>query len=221
MNRIVAALAFVMPLIVTAGEMADPRTRMYVEPVRVVDSSVTQANVLCGAKYGQVPEGRFLDGGGLVLGTNDWVILDFGRELHGSLQIGSGAKSGRSARVRVRFGESVSETCAELKGTDEEATATNDHAIRDDVVLMPWLGRRETGESGFRFVRIDNAGNGPVQLEYLRAVSVMRPWKPLGSFKCSDERLNRVFDTAARTVHLCCQDYIWDGIKRDRLDTDG
>ena len=29
--------------------------------------------------------------------------------------------------------------------------------------------------------------------------------------------MNQVFDTAVRTVHLCCQDYLWDGIKRDRL----
>ncbi len=39
----------------------------------------------------------------------------------------------------------------------------------------------------------------------------------VGAFKSSDERLNRVFDTAVRTAALCCQDYVWDGIKRDRL----
>jgi hypothetical protein len=39
----------------------------------------------------------------------------------------------------------------------------------------------------------------------------------LGSFACNDERLNLVWATAARTLHLCCQEYIWDGIKRDRL----
>ena len=39
----------------------------------------------------------------------------------------------------------------------------------------------------------------------------------LGGFKSSDPRLNQVWETAVRTVHLCCQDYLWDGIKRDRL----
>ncbi len=172
---------------------------------------------MCGPKFGQVPEGRFLGGSGVVLPKGGWMVLDFGRELHGSVQIGSGSRSGRNAKVRVRFGESAAEASAELKGTADGATATNDHAIRDDVVLLPWLGRREVGETGFRFLRIDNVGDGPVQLEYVRAVSVMRPWRQIGTFRCSDERLNRVFDTAVRTVHLCCQDYIWDGIKRDRL----
>ncbi len=204
----------------SAGETPDSRTRMLIDPVRVVASSdgLKNAGILCAPKYGQVPEGRFYQGSGIVLPPGGWTILDFGRELHGSLQIGSGAKSPKNgAKVRVRFGESVSEACSGLLGSANGATATNDHAIRDDVVLLPWLGRRETGETGFRFVRIDNPGKAPVHLEYVRAVSLMRPWRAAGSFKCSDARLNAVFDTAVRTVHLCCQDYIWDGIKRDRL----
>lgn len=118
-----------------------------------------------------------------------------------------------SGMVRCRRGASW--TAADR--FSKKATATNDHAIRYDYVLLPWLGRRTTGETGFRFVRIDNAGEASVQIEYVRAVSTMRPMARLGAFKCSDERLDAVWETAARTVHLCCQDYIWDGIKRDRL----
>ena len=221
MKTIIAGIfvcAFACP-IPAATAHRDPRTRELVDPVRIVATSpgLKGADVLLTPKYGQVPEGRFLAGSGVVLAKDEWLVLDFGRELHGSLQIGSGAKGGRGAKVRVRFGESVSESMSELKGAAEGATATNDHAIRDDVVTLPWLGRREIGETGFRFARIDNAGTVPVQLEYVRAVSTMRPMARLGSFRCSDERLNRVFETAVRTVHLCCQDYIWDGIKRDRL----
>jgi alpha-L-rhamnosidase len=39
----------------------------------------------------------------------------------------------------------------------------------------------------------------------------------LGSFRSSDERLNRIWTTGAYTAHLNMQDYLWDGIKRDRL----
>ena len=203
----------------------DPRMRTIVDPVRVLAANVDGADVLCAPRFGQVPEGRFIDGSGVPLGKGDWLILDFGREIHGSIQIANSAKGGKKkkfssqgdAKVRVRFGESVSETMSELKGKLDGATATNDHAIRDDVVSLPWLGRREIGETGFRFARIDNVGDSAVQIEYVRAVSLMRPWKRLGSFRCSDMRLNKVWETAARTAHLCCQDYIWDGIKRDRL----
>lgn len=199
-------------------ERADSRIRTIVQPLRIVAVSDKGAlsgpsGQLCGARFGQVPEGRFLGGSGPVLQKGQWIVLDFGREIHGSLQIGSGAGSGHSACVSVRFGESVSEAMSRLG----EKGACNDHAIRDDLVRLPWLGRREIGETGFRFVHIANAGDGPVQLEYVRAVSTMRPMERLGAFKCSDERLNAVWETSVRTVHLCCQDYIWDGIKRDRL----
>ena len=201
----------VLAAALSAGERPDPRTRTFVEPVRAWGS--VDASSLTAPKFGQVAEGEFLVGSGPVLKRGEWVVLDFGRELHGGVQIGSGAKSGKNALAHVRFGESVSEAMSELG----ERGACNDHAIRDDVVRLPWYGRREVGETGFRFVRIDNAGDDPLQLDYVRAVSVMRPMKRLGGFKSSDPRLNRVFETAVRTVHLCCQDYLWDGIKRDRL----
>jgi alpha-L-rhamnosidase len=51
----------------------------------------------------------------------------------------------------------------------------------------------------------------------VNAISVYRdiPW--LGSFSCSDTLLNRIWRTGAYTVHLNMQDYLWDGVKRDRL----
>ena len=190
------------------------RVHMPVDPVRIVtQEGVTNATFLLSHRFGQVSEGVFLEGSGPVMGKGAWLLMDFGCELHGSLQIGSGAKSGRAASVRIRFGESVSEALTPIG----EKGAGNDHAIRDDVVILPWMGRRTIGETGFRFVRIENVGEGPVQLEYVRAESIMRPMKAIGSFRSSDERLNRIFETAVRTVHLCCQDYLWDGIKRDRL----
>jgi hypothetical protein len=210
----------------TAGEeggRVDPRVRTFLAPTRIVwvsdnsdRASVTHAAILLQPKYGQVPEGLFLDGSGCRMenkGAPASVLVDFGRELHGGVQLASGGPSGRDVRVRVRFGESVAEAMAELG----ERGACNDHAIRDGVIDLPWLGTREIGDSGFRFVRIDLVSEGVLSLESVRAVSLMRPMPQLGSFTCSDGRLNRIWATAARTLHLCCQDYIWDGIKRDRL----
>jgi len=200
---------------IAASGAVDPRVRTVMPPTRIVASSqgLRGTETLCGPRFGQVSEGAFGAGSGPVLKPGEWIVVDFGRELHGSLQIGCGARSGRGARARVRFGESVAEAMSELG----ERGACNDHAIRDSVIDLPWFGQREIGESGFRFARIDNAGKGNLQLEYVRAVSVMRPMERLGSFRSSDERLNAVFETAVQTVHLCCQSYLWDGIKRDRL----
>lgn len=208
---------------VTAGEWVDPRVRTLVMPVRVVWvseegelASVKTPEILLKPKHGQVPEGVFLAGSGCRMenkGAPASVVLDFGRELHGGLQMATGGPSGRDVKVRVRFGESVAEAMAELG----ERGACNDHAIRDAVVDLPWLGTREIGNSGFRFVRLDLVSKGVLSLESVRAVSLMRPMPWLGGFKCSDGRLNEIWGTAARTLHLCCQEFVWDGIKRDRL----
>ena len=40
-----------------------------------------------------------------------------------------------------------------MSETGGPKNATNDHAIRDDTMLVPWLGTREFGPSGFRFAR--------------------------------------------------------------------
>lgn len=221
--RMIAGCFLVGGLSAWGADQVDPRVRTFVMPTRVVwtsengaQSSVATPEILLKERHGQVPEGLFLAGSGCRLenkGAPASVLVDFGRELHGGVSLASGGLSGKDVKVRVRFGESVAEAMSELK----ERGACNDHAIRDGVIDLPWLGMREVGNTGFRFVRVDLVSKGVLSLESVRAVSLMRPMEMLGSFRCSDERLNRVWATAARTLHLCCQDYIWDGIKRDRL----
>jgi len=144
------------------------------------------------------------------------LLFDFGREIHGGVQlVTSMFGEGKPAKVRIRFGESVTEAMSDIS---VETGATNDHAIRDFEALLPWFGSREFGNSGFRFLRLDLLDTNYVfKLREVHAVKIFRdiPWK--GSFKSDDETLNRIWDTGAYTVHMNMQDYIWDGIKRDRL----
>jgi hypothetical protein len=118
-------------------------------------------------------------------------------------------------KIRVRFGESVSEGMCDIT---PENGATNDHAIRDFYLTLPWLGVAEIGNSGFRFVRIDlEEPDAELSLKEIRATFGYRNIPYLGSFKCDNERLNDIWMTGAYTVHLNMQEYIWDGVKRDRL----
>ena len=138
------------------------------------------------------------------------LLLDFGRELHGGVRLDSPrAPKREAARVRVRFGESVSEAMG---------TPNNDHSLHDFDTRVPWYGHIELGNTGFRFVRIDLLEpETALVLSAVRAVFVYRDLEYVGSFECDDERLNRIWDVGAYTVHLCMQDHVWDGIKRDRL----
>lgn len=151
-----------------------------------------------------------------ILHSGDAVLLDFGRELHGGLRITGAIRDSKATpRIRIRFGESVSEAMSDVATT----TATNEHSLRDFEASLPWLGSFETGNTGFRFVRIDilDDGGSPLPIVAIEAKSILRDLPYLGSFRCSDERLNAIWQTAAYTVHLNMQDFVWDGIKRDRL----
>lgn len=143
------------------------------------------------------------------------VLLDFGKELHGGLEIITGMfKDHDPINVRIRFGESVSEAMSNLG----EYGSTNDHSMRDMRLQLPWCGKIQVGNTGFRFVRIDLLDpNKKLILKEISATSIMRNIPYLGSFKSNDEQLNRIWKTGAYTVHLNMQEYLWDGIKRDRL----
>ncbi len=144
------------------------------------------------------------------------ILLDFGKELQGGIQIVTGIWGGnKPIKIRLRFGESVSEAMSEIGGT---GGATNDHAIRDLETLLPWLGVAELGNTGFRFVRIDVLeGDTRLVLKEVRATAKYRDLVYKGSFNSSDTLLNKIWKTGAYTVQLNMQDYLWDGIKRDRL----
>ncbi len=195
--------------------MADARTRTYLPPVRIAWCSPevhpADAAKLLVAGTGQCslvkqPQLTLTR----VLGEIPGILLDFGMELYGGVRITVGKTTdNRPMNVRVRFGESF---------TEAMSIPHQDHAVHDQVVPLAFLGSTEIGNTGFRFVRIDLIDeNTFVDIQSIHAISTMRTLEQLGSFQCSDERLNRIWQTGARTVHLCMQDYLWDGIKRDKL----
>ena len=198
------------------------RTIAYLPPTRIVwqetmgDASITGLESLLRGGNGQAD---LFDGQIALIksGTNGRAsfLLDFGRELQGGIQMVTGRSSKKEVKVRVRFGESASEAMCDIT---PENGATNDHAIRDFQMVLPWLGVAEIGNSGFRFVRIDlEEPNVELNLKELRATFGYRDIPYLGSFKSDNERLNDIWMTGAYTVHLNMQEYIWDGVKRDRL----
>ena len=202
---------------------SDPRVRQYVRPVRIVwtttnsdKSQVENAEQLLKPFSGQITLGNKVACTLRNNGEAPGVLVDFGCAIHGGVQIAvCGSKGNKPVRVRVRFGESVSEAMSDVGG---KSNATNDHAIRDQTCLVPWLGTHEIGNTGFRFARIDLVDEDSfVQIAALRGVFLYRNLEYKGSFRCNDERLNRIWNVGAYTVHLNMQDYVWDGFKRDRL----
>ena len=200
-----------------AGVLDSGFVTEYVTPTRVMltQGTVEGADLLLQPYCGQVSTSEDevvrMEKGGMLL-------LDFGTELQGGIQIVRTIHgSNKAARFRLVLGESVSEALSDIN--DPKTTATNDHSVRDMEISVPWLGVAEYGNSGFRFARLEllDADGGEIALRAVRAIFRKRDLPYLGSFKSSDERLNEIWQTGAYTVHLCMQDYLWDGIKRDRL----
>lgn len=156
------------------------------------------------------------------------LILDFGRELHGGLRLVMGsASSTLPSRVRIRFGESVGEACSQSVGSLTDTVAkrvkwayglsTDDHAKRDIIIELPREGMIEIGNTAFRYVRIDLLQPArTMRIREAAAIFRYRDIPYLGSFRCSDPRLDSIWATGAYTVHLNMQEYLWDGVKRDR-----
>ena len=199
----------------------DERSRKVIFPTRVVltKGNVTGSEHLTEYKPAQVAIYGYhdqctLDNRGST--ENAGVLVDFGRELHGTLTVSVWAMNGRYADYTIRLGESVSEAMTPITETDKNPT--NDHATRDMKATIGAWSSNETNESGFRFAYIElNSPNMYMQIRCITATLVYRDIEYRGSFECSDLMLNKIYDTAAYTVHLNMQRYLWDGIKRDRL----
>ncbi|MFC4402733.1 alpha-L-rhamnosidase C-terminal domain-containing protein [Gracilibacillus xinjiangensis] len=209
-----------------ASGKKDPRVREYITPKNILwktdsnQSRIDNEQLLLEDRESQVlitPEKP------VVMsheGSSPAILLDFGVELHGGIQLAvwNIVKSGeliKSAKVRVRFGESAMEAMSDIGGN---TNATNDHAMRDQIVDISFLGMNEIGNTGFRFVRIDLLESDCfIQINTIKAIFIHRDLEFQGSFHSDDKLLNQIWQTGAYTVYLNMQEYLWDGIKRDRM----
>ena len=147
-----------------------------------------------------------------VLKPGSVVVLDFGEEICGGIEITTSASESESSQLRIVFGESVSEAMSDIGYKN----ATNDHSLRDTIVTALNYSNMRVGSTGFRFVKIECV-DGNCHVSGIRAASEYRDIEYKGSFECDDELLNEIWRIGARTVHLNMQNYLLDGIKRDRL----
>ena len=129
------------------------------------------------------------------------MFVDFGKETFGYIKL-NGLKG--KGKVSFYFGESP-----------EEAQDTARCELADKVDIDQQSGDYTfTGSRAFRYVSIyydDNIDINDVSMLYEYAPVTQR-----GSFKCSDEEINKIWDVAAYTLKLNTREFFIDGIKRDR-----
>ena len=150
----------------------------------------------------------------LVIKKDGYILIDFGVELCGGIEMAVQTIGTDIAapKCRVVFGESVTEA----RSTIGEKNSGNNHTIRDMVIDVVSLGTFRYGDTGFRFVKLE-AVNADLYIKTVKAVCDIENFEYIGDFECNDPVINEIWKTGAYTVELCTHDYIWDGVKRDRL----
>lgn len=130
------------------------------------------------------------------------ITLDFGREVAGRVELISGSDS--ATTLTIQYGESLGEL-------------DNEPYLGVNVLHVAPNGTGYGPKSAFRYARIRFlAGEGVVRFHAIHLEDIYYPVHYHGSFESSDAVLNRIWEVAAYTSHLCMQDDIWDAPKRDR-----
>ena len=128
------------------------------------------------------------------------TLYDFGRETFGYLKI-----KGLQGSARIYYGESREEAL------DKEHCETLDVLTSDDGHQPPAIASK-----AFRYVYIETdqgASYDDVLMDY---EYVPHDPQHTGSFRCSDDGIDRIWDVAAYTMDLTTREFFMDGIKRDR-----
>ena len=131
------------------------------------------------------------------------TLYDFGRETFGYLKI-----KNLQGTVRIYYGESREEAL------DKEHCETLDVLTSHPSSLTSHLSSK-----AFRFVYIekeDGATYDDVSMDYEYNPTTIPDGSPSGSFRCSDDEINKIWDVAAYTMDLTTREFFMDGIKRDR-----
>ncbi|HET8829855.1 MAG TPA: alpha-rhamnosidase [Pelobium sp.] len=134
------------------------------------------------------------------IGTGE--LVDFGKETFGYIKI-HGLKG--KGKVALYYGESREEAL------DTAKCETLDHLYFDGKQPETYT---HDGSKAFRYVRVQ----ADETLKY-DSISMLYEYLPLeyrGSFKSSDQELNKIWDVSAYTMHLTTREFFIDGIKRDR-----
>lgn len=153
-----------------------------------------------------------LTGGVTLLPAGASLVLDFGEELVGVLELELTADA--ATTLELVEGEDLEEALLKEPFPPEHWY----HQPRDILNLPagPQTARNQ-GRRAFRFVNVIVHGPGAVRLRRATLTLEHAPVADLGSFTCSDALLNDAWAISRRTIRLCMQGFYEDGIKRDGM----
>ncbi|HWV74575.1 MAG TPA: hypothetical protein VN040_22810 [Pseudosphingobacterium sp.] len=129
-------------------------------------------------------------------------LVDFGKETFGFIKL-HGLKG--KGVLSLYYGESAEEALATETCETLDRIKINSDSDQDSTINL---------SKAFRYVYVEPANNAQVD-----SVSMLYEYLPLevkGSFRSSDDELNRIWEVGKYTMELTTREFFIDGIKRDR-----
>ncbi len=178
------------------------------ESIRETTPAVEMAFRTRRAASGTAPGFPVTLGGGEEGGC---VAIDFGREVTGHVRLAfSGAKAGQKIDV------GYDETLSAAGWPDPRRTYV--HFADRYYLAEGQAGLEVYGGRGFRYLLVDVApGRGGLRLEGAAVEERTYPVSRRASFRASDPRLEKIFETSLETLRLCMLDTYVDCPGRERV----
>ncbi len=129
----------------------------------------------------------------------DGTLYDFGRETFGYLKV-----KDLKGTLRVYYGES------------REEALDREHCETLDVLSCPACCDCIATSKAFRYVYIEKEAGSTYTDVLMDYEYSPHDLSHSGSFRCSDDELNRIWEVGAYTMDLTTREFFMDGIKRDR-----
>lgn len=137
-----------------------------------------------------------------VVKNNTSTLIDFGKETFGFIHL-HGVKG--NGDLTLYYGESREEALNEKEAATLDRLSFQQQAKKDSIMPL---------SKAFRYVNM--VTDGSIQVDSVSMLYEHADVKEKGSFRCSDEEVNRIYDIAKYTFRLNTREFFIDGIKRDR-----
>ena len=130
------------------------------------------------------------------------MLVDFGKETFGFVRLHGLRGRGK---IAIYYGESKEEAQSKPGALAVDRLDLNLTQKKDSLMSL---------SKAFRYVNI--VSDGAVKFDSVTMLYEFADVKERGSFTCSDELINRIYDVSKYTLHLNTREFFIDGIKRDR-----
>lgn len=129
-------------------------------------------------------------------------LIDFGKETFGFIKL-HGIKG--KGNVTLYYGESKEEALSSTGAVTLDRLSFQQVAKKDSVMPL---------SKAFRYVNV--VTDGTIAIDSVSMLYEYADVKEPGSFTCSDEEINKIYEVAKYTFRLNTREFFIDGIKRDR-----